>query len=125
MTLTAVMEKLVEIIKNDTNVAVKTTWISPNDTLPLITIIQSGGGVEVLGLSNKTLSTYEFQIDLWAETAKQRDELFEKIVNALLRNWRENYQKYGWWSLMFYKVFDIEEEGVFRKTIFIIVKETA
>lgn len=123
MTITSVVENLSNIIKNEVKVNVKTAWISPNDTIPTITIIQSGGGAEVMGLSDKTLAVYEFQVDIWAKSAKQRDELFEKILNGLLKNWKENYQKFGWWSLSFYRVFDIEEEGVFRKTFLVTVKE--
>jgi len=123
MTLTQVIEKLVEKIENTAKVTVKTAWISPNDTIPIITLIQSGGGVEVLASSNHVLSVYEFQLDIWARSAKERDELYEKIVEALLKNWIVNYKAYGWWSLSFFRIFDVEEEGVFRKTMLVVVKE--
>ncbi|RLG00571.1 MAG: hypothetical protein DRN49_02765, partial [Thaumarchaeota archaeon] len=116
------MENLANILKEATNTPVKTAWISPEDNIPLITIIQFGGGSEPLALTDRELRTYEFQVDVWARSAKQRDELADKIMNALIKNWRSNYQTYGWWSVHAYRVLDIEEEGVFRKTMVITIK---
>ena len=123
MTLTQVMENLAKVLKEATDTPVKTAWISPEDNIPLITVIQFGGGSEPLALTDRELRTYEFQVDVWARSAKQRDELADKIMNALIKNWRSNYQTYGWWSVHVYRALDIEEEGVFRKTMVITIKE--
>lgn len=123
MGLPEVMENLANILKQATNTSVKTAWISPNDNIPLITIIQFGGGSEPLALSDRELRTYEFQLDIWAQSAKQRDQIADQIMNALIKNWRTNYENYGWWSVHVYRVLDIEEEGVYRKTMVIMIKE--
>jgi len=123
VTLAEVMENLTKILKQATNVPVKTAWISPNDNIPLITIIQFGGGSEPLALTDRELRTYEFQVDIWARSAKQRDNLADQIMNILVKNWRAIYRDYGWWSVHVYRMFDIEEEGVYRKTMVVTVKE--
>lgn len=123
MTLRSVLEGLTEVLRASAGIPVKTGWISPNDSVPLITIVQNGGSVEVLGLSNLAMSVYEFQIDIWARSSRERDEIFEKIVDAILKDWEHNYRRGGWWSLTFYRVLDIEEGGVYRKTILAVVKE--
>ena len=123
MGLPEVMENLANILKQATNTSVKTAWISPNDNIPLITIIQFGGGSEIMALTNRQLRTYEFQLDIWAKSAKQRDQIAEQVMEVLLKNWRENYRNYGWWAVHVYRSLDIEEEGVFRKTMIVTIKE--
>jgi hypothetical protein len=123
MTLTGILEALSTIIKDATKIPVKVGWISPNDTIPLITIMHMGGGAEIMALTEKTLRTYEFQIDIWHKSAKSRDQAYEQILDALLKNWKNHYQSYGWWSVNIYRTIDIEEEGVFRKTMLLVLKE--
>ena len=123
MTLTQVMENLANVLKEATDTPVKTAWISPEDNIPLITVIQFGGGSEPLALTDRELRTYEFQVDVWARSAKQRDDLADKIMFKLIKGWQTIYQSYGWWSVHVYRIFDVEEEGVYRKTMVIVIKE--
>ncbi|MEM4183916.1 MAG: hypothetical protein QXG52_08855 [Candidatus Caldarchaeum sp.] len=123
MTLVSVMEKILESIRQATNITPKPSWIGTSDTPPVVTVIHAGGGGEVLGLSDRALAVYDFQIDIWAKSALQRDQIFDEIVEKLIRNWQTQYQNHGWWSLSYTRVFDVEEEGLFRKTFIITVKE--
>ena len=123
MTLTSVVENLSAVIKAATDLPVKVGWIGPNDSIPLITIMHQGGGAEVMAKTERTLRVYEFQIDIWHRSAKARDEAYEKIVESLLGNWQAHYRNYGWWAATIYRTLDIEEEGVYRKTMLLVLKE--
>ena len=123
MTLTSTTESLSKIIREAAGLPVKVGWIGPNDSIPLVTIMHMGGGAEIMALTERTMRTYEFQIDIWHKSARARDEAYERIVDALLRNWREHYQDHGWWAARIYRTIDIEEEGVFRKSMLLVIKE--
>jgi len=123
MTLTSVVENLVRIMREATGLPVKVGWIGPNDTIPHVTIMHMGGGAEIMALTEKTLRTYEFQVDIWHKSAKARDETYERIVDALLRNWRQRYQDHGWWAARIYRTIDVEEEGVYRKSMLLVIRE--
>ncbi|MCL7402023.1 MAG: hypothetical protein LZ168_04470 [Thaumarchaeota archaeon] len=123
MPIPEVLEKIVEKIKQATGMPVKTSWISSSDLIPLITVIQNGGSSEPLASTSLQQRLYEFQVDVWAKSAKQRDEIAEKILSEFTSKSSENYLQYGWFSVRFYRILDIEEEGVYRKSMILVLKE--
>mgnify|MGYP001772678858 CR=1 FL=1 len=125
MPIHEVIEKIAEKIKQATAVPVKTSWISSNDLTPLITLIQNGGSSEPLALTSLQYRVYEFQVDVWANSAKQRDEIAEKIINDFTGKSSENYLKHGWFSIRFHRILDIEENGVYRKSMILVLKEVS
>lgn len=122
MPLQDVVENLLSLLKSATGVPVKYGWIS-SESPPLITVMQSGGGSEVLGASSIELRRYDFQVDVWARSARERDAIAEKILREFVGNWREKYLRHGWFSAFAYAMRDVEEEGAHRKIINIVVKE--
>jgi len=125
MPIPGILEKLAEEIKQIVGIPVKTAWISNNDLIPLITIIQNNGSSEPIALTNLQYRVYEFQIDVWAISAKQRDEIVEKILGSLLSRSSENYLRYGWYPIRFYRIIDIEEGGIHRKSMILVLKEVS
>jgi len=125
MPIPGILEKLAEEIKQIVGIPVKTAWISNNDLIPLITIIQNNGSSEPIALTNLQYRVYEFQIDVWAISAKQRDEIVEKILGSLLSRSSENYLRYGWYLIRFYRIIDIEEGGIHRKSMILVLKEVS
>lgn len=125
MPIPDLVEKLAEEIKQAAGIPVKTAWISSSDLIPVITIVQNGGSLEPIGSTSLQHRIYEFQIDVWARSAKQRDEIAEKILRKLLDRSSENYLRHGWLPIRFYRIVDLEEEGVYRKSMILVLKEVS
>lgn len=115
-----IMDNLLAELKNATNVAVKPGWIT-SEKPPLITVLQTGGRGVSVGNTSHMLREHEFQIDVWALSAKQRDEIADKIVKHFVSNWQPKYLSYGWYGARVYGIRDIDEEGFYRKTLVLVL----
>lgn len=123
MAITEILEKLVEEVRRITGFPVKTSWISSSDLIPLITMIQVGGSCQPISHSKLIEGIYEVQVDIWAKSAKQRDEIFEKILKRLIRIDGVTALSRNILSIHVYRIADMIEENVYRKTFILVIRE--
>lgn len=114
--VTEIVEKLVSEIQGAAGIRVKVGWISPGDSVPLITLLMHDSELSPIGMDeSKVLYHLKFQLDIWHSSAKARDEAFDNIVEHFESNRRIFHENYGWFDVKFAGVTDLEEEGVYRK----------
>ena len=114
--ITRIIEDLVREIQSSSRVKVKVGWISPGDSVPLITLLMHDSELSPIGMDeSKVLYHLKFQLDVWHSSAKARDDAFDRIVAHFENNRRAFHENYGWFDVKFYGVTDLEEEGVYRK----------
>jgi len=111
--LAQLTEEVIGLVKNAVDVRVKAGWIGPADTPPLVTILVSGHVISPI-FSPAPIAQYEvgYQIDVWHSSMREADQLATKIIRAFVDAIRTRN-----WFALWYRVRDIQEEGVFRKMI--------
>jgi len=115
--ITDVLEALIDELQKASEIRIKPAWISPGDRVPLITILMHDSELRPIDMSQMMIYELRFQIDIWHTSAKDRDEVFDKILNHFEENKQRFHQDYGWFDIRFTGITDLEEEGVFRKII--------
>jgi len=120
--ITDIITNLVTELQNATKLRVKAGWISPGDTIPLVTLLMHDSELRVIGMSGMLLYDLRFQIDIWHQSAKERDKIFDYILQYFDQNKNTFHSNYGWFDIKFTGVTDIEEEGAHRKIILLRVK---
>jgi len=120
LSLPTVMENLLNELKSAVKTPVKAGWIT-TERPPIVTVLQIGGRSRAAGNTDNELRELEFQIDVWANSAKQRDDLAERIVHHFVSQWRGKYDNYGWYAVWVYGLRDMDEENVFRKTMTLVI----
>ena len=123
--ITEVLEALIGELQKASEIRVKPAWISPGDRVPLITILMHDSELKPIDMSWKMVYELRFQIDIWHKTAKERDEVFDKILGHFEENKERFHEDYGWFDIRFTGVTDLEEEGVFRKIVMLRLRMVA
>jgi len=112
-----IVEKLIEELQKATGIRIKPAWISPGDRVPLITLLMHDSELRPIDMSGKLVYDLRFQVDIWHQSAKARDEAFDNILRHFEDNKNRFHESYGWFDIRFTGITDIEEEGVFRKIV--------
>ena len=115
--ISEIIENLVKELQQSSEIRVKTAWISPGDTVPLITLLMHDSELRPIDMSGKLVYDLRFQIDIWHQSAKARDEVFDKILKHFEDNRSNFHENYGWFDIRFTGISDLEEEGVYRKIV--------
>ncbi len=117
--ITEMVASLVSEIQKATGLRVKTAWISPGDTIPLITLLMHDSELRPIDMSQRMLYELRFQIDIWHQSALARDKTFDSLLYYFEENKAQFHKNHGWFDIKFTGITDLEEEGVYRKIVFI------
>ncbi|MEM2003896.1 MAG: hypothetical protein QXK84_06675 [Nitrososphaerota archaeon] len=115
--ITDIVDALVRRLREATGLRVKTAWIAVGDVAPLITLLMHDSEIRPIDMSGRLIYDLRFQIDIWHQSAKARDEVFDRILAYFDQNKSALHNDYGWFDVRFTGLTDLEEEGVFRKIV--------
>jgi hypothetical protein len=112
-----VINALIAELEKAVDLRVKAGWIGPGDTIPLITLLMHDSELRPIDMSGMLLYDLRFQVDIWHSSAKERDKVFDSILQHFDQNKDTFHSSYGWFDIRFMGITDVEEEGAHRKII--------